>query len=113
MTAVSPATALARSLHNKLGTSDLANPAVLAAVDGVIGELAAHYQSQVAGLEAEIARRDAVDRYREAMGQAGAILHDRPELSPHLTLAADMVLLGVALADVRCAIIEMGERPCA
>lgn len=113
MTVVPPAAALARSLQEKLGTADLAAPSVLAAVDRVIRELAAHYQSRVSDLEAQIARRDAVDRYREALGQASAILHDRPEVIPHLTLAADMILLGVELAGVRCAIIEMGGRPCA
>lgn len=111
MTIVSPATALARSLQDKLGTADLSDPAVLAAVGGVIRELVAHYQSQVAGLEAEIARRDAVDQYRLAVAQAGAILHDRPDLVEHVPIAAEMILHGSGSALVRAAILQMTERP--
>lgn len=39
MTDASPAYTLARSLQDKLGTADLANPAALAAVEGVLDEL--------------------------------------------------------------------------
>jgi hypothetical protein len=110
MSTASPATALARSLQDTLGSSDLAKPAVLAVVDGFMAELAAQCRARVLELEDEIARRDAADRYRQALAQAGVILHDRPELTPHLTLATDMILLGVPLTEVRIRMLEMGSR---
>lgn len=110
MTAVSPATALARSLQDKLGTVDLSDPTVLAAVDGVIGEIAAQYQSRVSGLEAEIARLEAVDRYRQAVAQASALLFDRPDLLSHVDLAAGLITRGIAPSAVRTAMEAMVAR---
>lgn len=110
MTAVSPAAVIANSLQEKLGSCDLTDPVVLSAVDGVIREIAAQYQSQVTGLEAEIARRNAVDRYRQAFAQICALLSDRLDLMQHFDLAADMIVRGVPPVEVRARMLDMGAR---
>lgn len=110
MTVVSPATALARSLQDKLGTSDLANPAALAAVEGVLDELRQAWRE-----EGERAGYQRFEDERKRRNDLLVKLASHPAWATAAALIAALVLadrteleIRVVLADIKGRQVDQG-----
>lgn len=105
MTNVSPATALAGSLRDKLGTSDLANPAALAAVDGVLDAL-----RQVWREEGERAGYQRFEDERKRRNDLLVKLAAHPAWATAAALIAALVLADRTELEIRVVLADIEGR---